>query len=171
VLSRAAPGSRLFVKVPAAAVRHAQVVARHCCKRLGSGARQGFIRVLCDIPPRVGDQVVIGLPENAVLSRRRFLCISCLWWDFSVPPFWPTAQAWLNLDYSVLLFSVWLRGLWAYAFMPGNNAVTRICSHGILRILPSSGIAKQRDSAGDALRPSTFIMEIKCTCCQRNAGW
>ncbi len=39
-------------------------------QRLGLGARSGFIRVLnqqAEYPCRVGDEVVIGIPENAVL--------------------------------------------------------------------------------------------------------
>lgn len=36
-------------------------------QRLGGGARQGFIRALDDRACRVGDEVVIGIPENAVL--------------------------------------------------------------------------------------------------------
>lgn len=36
-------------------------------QKLGSGARQGFVRVLSDSGHRVGDQVVIGVPENAVV--------------------------------------------------------------------------------------------------------
>ena len=36
-------------------------------QKLGSGARQGFVRVLSDSSHRVGDVVVIGVPENAVV--------------------------------------------------------------------------------------------------------
>lgn len=37
-------------------------------QKLGSGARFGFIRVLCDQKLQVGDEVIIGLPEDAVLK-------------------------------------------------------------------------------------------------------
>jgi sigma-E factor negative regulatory protein RseC len=37
-------------------------------QKLGSGARFGFIRVLCDQTLQVGDEVIIGLPEDAVLK-------------------------------------------------------------------------------------------------------
>lgn len=40
-------------------------------QRLGLGARQGFIRVLNEQPERrcqVGDEILIGIPENAVLE-------------------------------------------------------------------------------------------------------
>ncbi|HIZ50583.1 MAG TPA: SoxR reducing system RseC family protein [Candidatus Pseudomonas excrementavium] len=36
-------------------------------QRLGGGARQGFIRVLDDRACRVGEEVVVGIPENAVV--------------------------------------------------------------------------------------------------------
>lgn len=36
-------------------------------QRLGSGARQGFIRVISDREYHVGDEVVIGIPEDAVV--------------------------------------------------------------------------------------------------------
>lgn len=36
-------------------------------QKLGSGARQGFVRVLSDNAHRVGEQVVIGIPEEAVV--------------------------------------------------------------------------------------------------------
>lgn len=36
-------------------------------QRLGGGARQGFIRVLDDRACRVGDDILIGVPDNAVL--------------------------------------------------------------------------------------------------------
>ena len=36
-------------------------------QRLGGGARRGFIRVLDDRSCRVGDEIIIGVPENAVL--------------------------------------------------------------------------------------------------------
>lgn len=36
-------------------------------QRLGSGARQGFIRVMSDREYHVGDEVVIGIPEDAVV--------------------------------------------------------------------------------------------------------
>lgn len=36
-------------------------------QRLGGGARQGFIRVLGDGSSRVGDEVVIGVPDTAVV--------------------------------------------------------------------------------------------------------
>lgn len=36
--------------------------------KLGAGARQGYLRVLTDRPLKVGDNVVIGLPENAVVT-------------------------------------------------------------------------------------------------------
>lgn len=45
-------------------------------QRLGAGARQGYIRVLADQPLQVGDQVLIGLPENAVVHAS--LCMYML---------------------------------------------------------------------------------------------
>ncbi|QJD60551.1 transcriptional regulator [Pseudomonas sp. gcc21] len=36
-------------------------------QRLGSGARQGFIRVIADREYQVGDEIVIGIPEDAVV--------------------------------------------------------------------------------------------------------
>lgn len=36
-------------------------------QRLGGGARQGFIRVLDDRSCQVGDEIIIGVPENAVV--------------------------------------------------------------------------------------------------------
>ncbi|SDR79281.1 positive regulator of sigma(E), RseC/MucC [Halopseudomonas litoralis] len=36
-------------------------------QRLGGGARQGFVRVLDDRSCRVGDDIIVGIPENAVL--------------------------------------------------------------------------------------------------------
>lgn len=45
-------------------------------QRLGSGARQGYIRVLSDRPLNIGDQVTIGLPENAVVNAS--LCMYML---------------------------------------------------------------------------------------------
>lgn len=44
-------------------------------ERLGSGARRGFIRVLCDKPLAVGDEVVIGLPEDAVLKASTLMYV------------------------------------------------------------------------------------------------
>ncbi|MEH6386930.1 SoxR reducing system RseC family protein [Pseudomonas profundi] len=36
-------------------------------QRLGSGARQGFIRVISDRDYQVGDEIIIGIPEDAVV--------------------------------------------------------------------------------------------------------
>lgn len=44
-------------------------------QRLGSGARRGFIRVLCDRPLQVGDEVIIGLPEDAVLRASALMYV------------------------------------------------------------------------------------------------
>lgn len=45
-------------------------------QRLGAGARQGYIRVLRDKPLQVGDQVIIGLPDNAIVNAS--LCMYLL---------------------------------------------------------------------------------------------
>lgn len=37
-------------------------------QRLGSGARSGFIRAISEQPLAIGDEVIIGLAENAVLK-------------------------------------------------------------------------------------------------------
>lgn len=37
-------------------------------QRFGAGRQQGFIRALSDTPLQVGDQVVIGVPEDAVVK-------------------------------------------------------------------------------------------------------
>lgn len=44
-------------------------------QRLGGGARQGYIRVLSDRAVHVGDQVMIGLPENAVVNASLYMYI------------------------------------------------------------------------------------------------
>ncbi|GGC85031.1 SoxR reducing system RseC family protein [Halopseudomonas salina] len=44
-------------------------------ERLGSGARRGFIRVLCDQPLSIGDEVIIGLPEDAVVKASTLMYI------------------------------------------------------------------------------------------------
>ncbi|WP_373185482.1 SoxR reducing system RseC family protein [Halopseudomonas sp.] len=44
-------------------------------QRLGSGARSGFIRVLSDQPLAVGDEVIIGLPEDAVLKASALMYV------------------------------------------------------------------------------------------------
>lgn len=35
--------------------------------KLGAGSRHGFVRVITDGPHRVGDEVVIGIPDQAVV--------------------------------------------------------------------------------------------------------
>lgn len=42
-------------------------------QRLGSGARQGFIRVVSDREYSVGDEIVIGIPEDAVVRGSLWL--------------------------------------------------------------------------------------------------
>lgn len=44
-------------------------------QRLGSRARRGFIRALSDQPLTVGDEVVIGLPEDAVLKASALMYV------------------------------------------------------------------------------------------------
>lgn len=46
-------------------------------QKLGSGARRGFVRALCDGSPRVGDQVLIGVPEDALVKSSL--------WVYAVP--------------------------------------------------------------------------------------
>ena len=36
--------------------------------KLGSRSRQGFVRVLTDAVHQIGDEVIIGVPEHAVVS-------------------------------------------------------------------------------------------------------
>ena len=36
-------------------------------QRLGSGARQGFIRVTVDRDYHIGEEIIIGIPEDAVV--------------------------------------------------------------------------------------------------------
>ncbi|MBL4834912.1 MAG: SoxR reducing system RseC family protein [Pseudomonas sp.] len=44
-------------------------------ERLGSGARRGFIRVIAAHPVEVGDEVIIGLPEDAVLKASALMYV------------------------------------------------------------------------------------------------
>lgn len=44
-------------------------------QKLGSGAQFGFIRVLCDQTLHVGDEVIIGLPEDAVLKASALMYV------------------------------------------------------------------------------------------------
>lgn len=44
-------------------------------ERLGSGGRRGFLRVISDHRVQVGDEVVIGLPEDAVLKASALMYV------------------------------------------------------------------------------------------------
>lgn len=109
-------------------------------QRLGSGARQGFIRVLCDIPPRVGDQVVIGLPENAVVKASISMYILPLVGLFSAAILADSAGLAEPLIILSALFGLasGFVGVRIYAWQQRSNPDLQ---PRILRILPSSGIA------------------------------
>tara|TARA_R110000850_G_scaffold87866_2_gene188728 strand:+ start:20506 stop:20979 length:474 start_codon:yes stop_codon:yes gene_type:complete len=44
-------------------------------ERLGARSRRGFIRVIFDQPVAVGDEVIIGLPEDAVLKASALMYV------------------------------------------------------------------------------------------------
>ena len=114
-------------------------------QRLGSGARQGYIRVLSDRPLQVGDEVMIGLPENAVVNAS--LCM------YMLPLIGLFSLAFLadNADLSEpwVIFSAFLglasgfAGVRWYAWRQRSNPDMQ---PRILRVMPSSGIVTSNNT-------------------------
>lgn len=108
-------------------------------QRLGGGARQGYIRVLSDQPMQVGDQVIIGLPENAVVNASMCMYILPLLGLFSVAFLADRAglsEPWVILCAFFGLASGFVGVRW-YAWLQRSNPDMQ---PRIMRVMPSSGI-------------------------------
>ncbi|MFO7706520.1 MAG: SoxR reducing system RseC family protein [Halopseudomonas sp.] len=108
-------------------------------QRLGAGARQGYIRVLSDQPLQVGDQVLIGLPENAVVNASLCMYMLPLVGLFSAAVVADNAgltEPWIILFAFVGLASGFAGVRW-YAWRQRSNPDLQAR---ILRVMPSSSI-------------------------------
>lgn len=115
-------------------------------QRLGSGARRGFIRALCDQPLVVGDEVVIALPEDAVLKASALMYLLPLLMLFIfalLAELAGLAEPWLILAAAAGLAGGFVTVAWYTRRMRGNPAyqarVLRNLPAGPAQILPVRG--------------------------------
>ncbi|WP_022960996.1 SoxR reducing system RseC family protein [Halopseudomonas pelagia] len=109
-------------------------------QRLGAGARQGYIRVLRDRSLQVGDQVVIGLPENAIVHASLCMYLVPLIGLFGaafLAEGLGLAEPWVILAALTGLVSGFFGVRW-YAWRQRSNPDMQ---PRILRIMPPNGIA------------------------------